>query len=307
MPRHAGYVAIVGRPNVGKSTLINRIAGSKSVAVSKVPQTTRLATRAIWTKGENQVVFVDLPGYAKPRTLLGDRLNKSVRREVAGADIILMMVDGAAGVGKGDRYILAKVCNWGIPIVCVVNKSDTAGRARTAKALADSDVLAQKLAGVGFPGFADYFPISASEGDGVDELLLGLAKLSPEGPFLFDADTTFDVGAAGVKGQIGEIIREKLIGDAREELPYSIAVLVDDIAVRAENEKLIDVSAKVLVERESQKGIVIGTGGETIKKAGVEARPEIESLLGSKIFLDLRVVVQSDWQRDPKALGKLGY
>lgn len=297
------YVAMAGRPNVGKSTLINTLCGKKVAAVSKVPQTTRIPSRAIVTNGETQLVFVDLPGLSKPSTLLGDRLNKTARAELTSADTVLLIVDAQSGVGRGDRYLIERVCNWDVPIICVVNKADAAGRARTAEALEACSAMARAVEG--FPGFAEFVAISAFTGEGLDVLLELLAARAREGPHLFDASTVFDGGAQGIEGRVAEIIREKLILSARDELPYSIAVVVDEIEERLESD-LIDVRARAVVERESQKGPVIGKSGANLKMTGAEARPEIEDLLGGQVFLDLRVVVMKDWQRDPTSLRKLG-
>lgn len=295
---------MAGRPNVGKSTLINTLCGEKVAAVSKVPQTTRIPSRAVVTDGETQLVFVDLPGLSKPSTLLGDRLNKTARTELASADVVLLIVDAQSGVGRGDRYLIERVCNWDVPVICAVNKADAAGRAKTAKALEASRAMAEAVEG--FPGFDEFVAISALTGDGIDVLLGLLAARAKEGPHLFDSSTVFDGGARGLEGQVAEIIREKLISSARDELPYSIAVVVDEIEERVDSD-LIDVRARAVVERESQKGLVIGKGGANLKRAGTEARPEIEELLGGQIYLDLRVVVMKDWQRDPKSLQKLGF
>lgn len=303
-PTRAAYVALAGRPNVGKSTLINTLCGEKVVAVSKVPQTTRIPSRAVVTDGETQLVFVDLPGLSKPSTLLGDRLNKTARTELASADTVLLIVDAQSGVGRGDKYLIERVCNWDVPVICAVNKADLAGRAKTAKALEACKEMAESVEG--FPGFDEFVAISALTGEGVDVLLSLLAARAKEGPHLFDESTVHDGGAQGLEGQIGEIIREKLIASARDELPYSIAVVVDEIAERPDSD-LIDVHARAVVERESQKGLVIGKGGANLKRAGAEARTEIEELLGGQIFLDLRVVVMKDWQQNPKSLQKLGF
>lgn len=304
VPSRIAYVALAGRPNVGKSTLINTLCGEKVVAVSKVPQTTRIPSRAVVTRGATQIVFVDLPGVSKPSTLLSDRLNKTARSELAGADVVLLMVDAKAGVGSGDRYLVERVCNWDVPVVCVVNKVDIAGPAKTAQALDTCSRMGDEISG--FPGFADFVPISAATGDGLEALLGALEARAVLGSHLFDDSTSFDGGAGGLEGQIAEIVREKLITEARDELPYSIAVVVDEIAERPDAD-LVDVHARAVVERESQKGVVIGKGGANLKRAGQEARVEIESLIGSQVYLDLRVVVMKDWQRDPKALQKLGF
>lgn len=302
----SAYIALVGRPNVGKSTLLNALCGEKQVAVSRVPQTTRLPARGVKTVGDVQLVFVDLPGYAKARTLLGERLNKTVRSEVGGADMIVLMLDAHSGVGSGDKYIFEKICNWGVPIICAVNKIDRAGKARTAVALDECSKISET--------FAEYVPISAETGDGLDVLIECLAAHAPAGPFLYSPDDVFPGSAAGIKGQIAEIIRARLIEAARDELPYSIAVVVDEIRQRPASsagetrpDGLVEIAARVVVERESQKGLVIGKGGESLKRAGTHARADIEKLLGQRVYLDLRAVVMKNWQRDPKALERLGF
>lgn len=254
--------------------------------------------------GDTQLVFVDLPGFAKPATLLGKRLNRMARAEVAGADIILLLVDASTEVGKGDRYLVERICRWDIPVVCVVNKVDLAGKVQTARTLAACQDLASGVEG--FPGFAEYVPISASTGEGVEVLLRILEKLARPAPFLFDEGTGLSGGVADLDVLVAEIVREKLIAGARDELPYSIAVVVEEISKRSGRD-LLDISAKVVVERDSQKGLVIGERGSRLRNAGEAARRELEKMTESQVYLNLRVVVMKDWQGDPKALSRLGY
>ncbi|MDP8978595.1 MAG: GTPase Era [Actinomycetota bacterium] len=289
----SGLCSIVGRPNVGKSALLNALVGTKVAITTPVPQTTRHALRGVLHRDDAQVVFVDTPGLHKPRTLLGSRLNDLARDQLAGVDVVVFVVDGAAGVGRGDRFI-ARLLGDGAPVLAVCNKIDRLGRARQLPQL-------QRLAELG--DWDEIVPVSAVTGDGVDLLAGLIVDRLPEGPAYFPAGQVSDqppelLGA--------EIIREKAITRARQELPHSIAVVVDEIAPGDRDDVLV-VSATIYVERDSQKGIVVGAGGACLRGIGAEARPELELALGSRVWLDLRVKLAKEWQGDPKKLQRLGY
>lgn len=289
----SGFVAVVGRPNVGKSTLVNALVGGKVSITSDKPQTTRSAVRGILNEPVLQVVFVDTPGYHKPQTLLGSRLNDVVRAAWSDVDLALFVVDGAAGVGRGDARVAKDLDAAGCPVLCVVNKTDAMKPHQIAEALAASAQLGD---------FEEFVPLSAKTGDGVD-LLRGLVlDRIPEGPMYYPDGTNTDQPPPSF---VAELVREKLLSRTRDELPHSIAVVTEEYAER--DDGLLEIYATIYVERDSQKGIVIGKGGETIKAAGTEAREEVETLFGRKVFLDLRVKVEKDWQRRAYALERLGF
>ena len=276
----SGFVTFVGRPNVGKSTLINRILGTKVSIVSDKPQTTRTQVRGVLNRPDAQLVFVDTPGIHKPRTTLGERLNASAVDAIGGVDVVCLVLDATAPVGRGDEFVARRVPN---DAIVVLNKVDIASR---------DDVLAQ-LARAGEFELAEYFPVSARTGDGVDALVERLVELLPEGPRYYPDDMVTDVPEAF---WVAELVREQLLAVTREELPHSIATRVtewDWPRIRCE----------ILVERESQKGIAIGKGGAVLKHVGTEVRKQ----LPPGAFLELQVKVDPDWQRRPRALDRLGY
>jgi GTP-binding protein Era len=288
-----GVVAVVGRPNVGKSTLVNALVGAKVAIVSAVPNTTRRDVRGVWTSDEVQLVFVDTPGFHKPRTALGARLNDLVGGAVAGVDAIVQVVDAAAGVGRGDAYVHERQVAGRAPLtVCAVNKADLVGRR----------IVPQLAAAAELGSFDEVVPISARDGDGVATLRNLLVAAAPQGSFLFPEDARSD---QPFEERVAETIREQAIGLARQELPHSIAVTVDE--VEDEDGGLLRIHASLVVERESQKPILVGSGGEIVRLIGTRARQEIEAFTGRRVFLDLRVRVLKDWQRDPKSLDRLGY
>ena len=296
----AGLIAICGRPNVGKSTLMNRIVGEKVAIVTTVPGTTRNTIRGVRTRPDAQLVFLDTPGLAKPRTLLTRRLNDLVRDTWSGVDLILFLVDVAAGIGRGDEFLAAELGSVDTPVVAVANKADLV----TAKEqlLPRLDRLS-RLLGEG-RSFADIVPVSAETGDNVEVLVDVLIGHLPEGPRLLRSDQVSDQSERQLAA---EIVREKLITRGRDELPHSIAVTVDEVVADENRDDVLRIEAVIHVERDSQKGIVIGKGGENLKAAASEARRELEVLFGAKVFLTTHVKVAKEWQRDAKQLGRLGY
>jgi GTPase len=288
----SGIVAVVGRPNVGKSTLVNALVGRKVAIVSDTPQTTRRGLHAVLTTDEAQVVFTDTPGFHKPRTELGARLNDVVGDAVEGVDAILHVVDAAAGIGRGDAFVYERrVRPHGCPKVCVVNKVDRVGR----------NVVPQLAEAARIGGYDEIVPVSAKTGEGIEQLRGLVLGLLPEGPALYPPETLSD---QPLEDRLAETVREKALHVARQEVPHSITVTIDEMNV---GESLTSIHASLIVERESQKGIVIGRGGRTLRTIGARARQEIEAILGTKVFLDLHVKVVKEWQRDPKALERLGY
>lgn len=288
-------MAVVGRPNVGKSTLVNRLVGHKVSITSSRPQTTRNVIRGVLTSGGPdpswQMVLVDTPGLHKPRTQLGERLNNLVYGTLAEADAVAFLVDASAPIGPGDRLIASRLGD-GARVVVVVNKVDAASR----------PAVAAQLALAGEWGFGAYVPASGLTGEGCEAMVDELSALLPEGPLYFPIGTTTDQPEELV---VAEIIREKFLNRLHEELPHSLVIRVGDIETRPDG--LVAIEADVIVERPSQKGIVIGRGGGLLEAAGTEARLELEALLGARVHLALRVRVEKDWQRQPALLDRLGF
>ncbi len=296
----AGLVALCGRPNVGKSTLLNRMVGEKVAIVTDTPGTTRNAIRGVLTREDAQLVFLDTPGLAKPRTLLTRRLNNLVRDTWAGVDVIVLLVDVADGIGSGDRFLCRELAGTTTPVVAVPNKVDLVrDKAQLLPAL-------EELQGLLGPDkeFADLVPVSAETGDNVDRLIDVLVSHLPEGPRLLASDRVTDQPEIQLAA---ELLREQLIRRTHQELPHSIAVTVDEVRPAEGREDLLEIDAVIHVERESQKGIVIGKGGATLKDAATAARQEMEVLFGAKVYLTTHVKVAKEWQRDSKQLGRLGY
>jgi GTP-binding protein Era len=291
----SGLVALAGRPNVGKSTLLNALLGQKLAIVSDKPQTTRSVVRGVLHRPEGQAVLVDTPGLHKPRTLLGQRLNDLVRGTLSEVDLILMLVDAAAGVGPGDRFLAGELVKVATPKFCVVNKMDAAPRAKMAAALQAAGTLAD---------FAEIVPVSARTGDQLDLLVELVMGHLPEGRPLYPEGHTSDEPEQHL---VAELIREKALTRVRDELPHSVAVLVEEMGPDPEREDLLVIRAVLFVERASQKPIVLGRGGSVLRDIGTEARAELEALFGTKVYLDLRVKVARDWQRDPRQLSRLGF
>jgi GTPase len=290
----SGFCSIVGRPNVGKSTLLNAMVGQKVAITTPVPQTTRHAIRGVLHRDDLQVVFVDTPGLHKPKTLLGSRLNDVAREQLRNVDVVVFMVDGERGIGRGDRYVAELLAATAPPVIAVLNKTDRIGASRILPQLEELQTLGD---------FDEIVPTAAATGDGVDTLVDLIIDRMPEGPPYFPAGQVTD---QTVEQRVAEIIREKAIGMMREEVPHSIAVVVDEMGP-GESEGVTSVQATLYVERDSQKGIVIGKGGAVLRSVGARAREEIELILGTRVWLDLRVKLMKEWQRDPKALERLGY
>ena len=291
----SGLVALVGRPNVGKSTLLNGLLGRKLAIMSDKPQTTRSVVRGVLHRPEGQAVLVDTPGLHKPRTLLGQRLNDLVRGTLAEVDLVLLLVDAAAGVGGGDRFLAAEVERARTPTLCVVNKLDAVTRAKLAATL-------QAAAELG--DWAEVVPVSARTGEQLDLLASLILDRLPEGRPLYPDDQVTDEPEEHL---VAEMIREKALALVRDELPHSVAVLVDELGPDPEREDLLVVRATLFVERASQKPIVLGRRGTVLREIGTRARTELEALFGSHVYLDLHVKVAKEWQRDPRQLARLGF
>jgi GTP-binding protein Era len=291
----AGLAALVGRPNVGKSTLLNRLLGRKLAIVSDKPQTTRSAIRGVLHRPEGQAVLVDTPGLHKPRTLLGQRLNDLVRGTLAEVDLVCLLVDAAAGVGAGDRFLAAETAKVSTPILCVVNKMDAASRPKLAAAL-------EAAAGLG--DFAEVVPVSARTGEQLNLLVELLLRHLPEGRPLYPEGHLSDEPEQHL---VAELIREKALAMVRDELPHSVAVLVEELGPDPDRDDLLVIRAFLFVERASQKPIILGRGGSVLREIGTRARAELEALFGTQVYLDLRVKVAKEWQRDPRQLARLGF
>jgi GTPase len=291
---HSGFCAIVGRPNVGKSTLINAIVGQKVAITTPVPQTTRHAIRAILHRDDLQIVFLDTPGLHKPKTLLGNRLNEVARGSLADVDCVVFLVDGADQIGRGDEFIAGLLADVATTKIAVVNKIDKLRKEQQLPQLARVGELGE---------WDEIVPVSAATGAGVETLVGLIAARMPEGPPYFPEGQVSDQPTEQL---VAEIIREKAITLMREEVPHSIAVVVEEIAP-GESEGVQAVHAILYVERDSQKGIVIGKKGAVLRDIGARARAELELILGTRVYLDLRVKLMKEWQRDPKKLQRLGY
>lgn len=295
---HSGFVCFVGRPNTGKSTLTNALVGSKVAITSNRPQTTRHTIRGIVHRDDFQIIVVDTPGLHRPRTLLGRRLNDLVRDTYSEVDVIGLCIPADEAIGPGDRWIVEQIRSTAprTTLVAIVTKIDTVSK----------DRLAAQLFAVGELVGTDVevVPVSATTGEQV-EVLIGLlaGALPPGPPYYPDGELTDEPEEV----LMAEFIREAALEGVRDELPHSLAVVIDEVIPREGRDDLIDVHALLYVERDSQKGIVIGKGGARLREVGTAARGQIEKLLGTKVYLDLRVKVAKNWQRDPKQLGRLGF
>jgi GTP-binding protein Era len=294
-PTRAGFVALAGRPNVGKSTLTNVIVGSKVAIVSDRPQTTRRAIRGVATGPYWQLVLVDLPGVQRPRDALTERMASSVERELAEADAVLFVLNGDERIGAGDRRIGAQLSEVKVPVTVAVNKVDRMNRERQAQALLDAAAIA--------PPDAEVFPISARTGAGVGALVGHLAAQLPESPFLYEVGQHSDLA----RGELfAELIREQVLRRTFQELPHAVGVVVEEIEADERNAELTRVGALVWVETESQKAIVVGHGGRMIKAIGTAARRELEREMGGRVHLALSVRVRRHWRADDSLLDRLG-
>ncbi len=287
----SGFVAIAGRPNVGKSTLANAIVGAKVAIISDKPQTTRRAIRGIATGEDWQLVLVDLPGVQRPRDVLTERMQRRVEQELEDADGCLLVINAEQGIGPGDRFIARLLAGAKVPVVVAVNKIDRADRARIAEALTDAEEL----------GVADeIFPVSARTGERLPALAQHLVSLLPEGPFYFPPEQHSDQPEPV---RLAELVREQVLARTRQEVPHAVEVELQEIEHR---EDLIRIEAVILVEAESQKGILVGAGGEMVKAIGTAARRAIERELGVQVHLALSVRVRRHWRADERLLDRLG-
>jgi GTPase len=292
LPTRSGFVALAGRPNVGKSTLANAIVGAKVAIVSDKPQTTRRAIRGVANGPDWQLVLVDLPGVQRPRDALTERMQSRVEHELADADGCLLVVNAEQGVGPGDRFIAELLRGARVPIAIAVNKVDRASREKVTETLQAADAL----------GIAqEIFPVSARAGTGVPALTEHLVAMLPRGPLYFDAHQRSDQAPSLL---LAELVREQVLARTREEVPHAVEVEVQEISQR--HPGLVRIEAVVLTETESQKGILIGAGGRMIKSIGVAARRTIERELQAKVHLDLSVRVRRNWRADERVLDRLG-
>ncbi|MEK3797807.1 GTPase Era [Peribacillus sp. FSL H8-0477] len=290
----SGFISIIGRPNVGKSTFLNRVIGQKIAIMSDKPQTTRNKVQGVLTTNDSQMIFIDTPGIHKPKHKLGDFMMKVATNTLKEVDLILFMINAVEGLGQGDQFIIEKLQTTKTPVFLVVNKIDQ---------LHPDDLLPliekyQKL----YP-FTAIVPISALEGNNVETLLEQIKVHLPEGPQFYPADQVTDHPERFI---ISELIREKVLHLTREEIPHSVAVAIDSIK-KMDNSDTINVMATIVVERDSQKGIVIGKQGKMLKEVGTRARVDIENLLGSKVFLEMWVKVQKDWRNKASQLRDFGF
>lgn len=289
-------MGVAGRPNVGKSTLVNAIVGARVAIVSEGPQTTRRAIRGVATdtEGDWQLVLTDLPGVQRPRDALTERMQRRVEREIADSDVVLFVVNAEQGIGPGDRFIDRALigANEDTPVVCAVNKVDRLNNAETAAVLATAAELAT---------IDEIFPISARKGTGLEPLISRLAELVPEGPFMYEPEQRSDLPSEVL---LAELIREQVLRRTRDELPHAVEVQVSEVAHREDG--VVEVHAHVWAETDSQKKILVGSGASRIKEIGTAARTELERELGGKVFLDLQVRVRKRWRRDEGLLDRLG-
>jgi len=288
----SGFVALAGRPNVGKSTFLNRVVGEKVAIESERPQTTRRAIRGVASGADWQMVLVDLPGVQRPRDLLTARMQERMRRELEDADAGLFFLNGQQRVGPGDRFIAEAIRRAQVPVMTAVNKVDLLDSAAAAVALAAAGEL--DLEG-------EVFPLSARTGEGVGGVVDALVGLLPEGPFLYPREERTDLPE---RVRIAELVREQVLRRVREELPHAVEVEVEEIEER--DNGLVVIVARIWAESESQKAILVGAGGAMVRAVGTDARREIEALLGPRVHLDLRVRARRGWRRDEALLDRLG-
>ncbi|MFF2175375.1 GTPase Era [Lysinibacillus sp. NPDC058147] len=291
----SGFISIIGRPNVGKSTFLNRVIGQKIAIMSDKPQTTRNKVQGVLTTNDSQMIFIDTPGIHKPKHKLGDFMLKVSKNTLREVDVIMFMVNAEQKLGKGDEFILEMLAGNPTPVFLVINKID---QIHPDELIGIIESYKERY------DFAEIVPISALQGNNVENLLSTLTKYLPEGPQYYPADQVTDHPERFI---ISELIREKVLHLTREEIPHSIAVVIDKIRRDEENEDKIRVAATIIVERDSQKGIVIGKRGALLKEVGIRARKDIEMLLGSKVYLELWVKVQKDWRNKSTHLRDFGF
>ncbi|MCT6923329.1 GTPase Era [Metasolibacillus sp.] len=294
-PYKSGFISIIGRPNVGKSTFLNRVIGQKIAIMSDKPQTTRNKVQGVLTQDDSQMIFIDTPGIHKPKHKLGEFMLKVSKNTLREVDVILFMVNAEQKIGKGDEFILELLAGNQTPVFLVINKID---QVHPDELITIIESYKDK-----YP-FSEIVPISALQGNNVENLLTKLGEYLPEGPQYYPADQVTDHPERFI---ISELIREKVLHLTREEIPHSIAVVIDKIKRDEENENMIRVQATIMVERDSQKGIVIGKRGALLKEVGTLARKDIEMLLGSKVYLELWVKVQKDWRNKQTHLRDFGF
>lgn len=290
----SGFISIIGRPNVGKSTFLNHVVGQKIAIMSDKPQTTRNKIQGVVTSKDAQLIFIDTPGIHKPKHKLGDFMMKTARNTLKEVDVILFMVNADEPIGRGDRFIMEWLGKTETPVFLVINKID----------LIHPDQLLEMITTYTAEyDFAEIVPISALNGNNIERLMDTLKRYVPEGPKYYPDDQVTDHPERFI---IAEMIREKVLHVTREEVPHSIAVIIEKIE-RDEKRNLVDIQAVIIVERDSQKGIVIGKRGALLKEIGTQARRDIEMLLGSKVYLELWVIVQRDWRNKPGQLREFGF
>ncbi|KAF0818342.1 MULTISPECIES: GTPase Era [unclassified Cytobacillus] len=290
----SGFISIIGRPNVGKSTFLNRVIGQKIAIMSDKPQTTRNKVQGVLTTNDAQFIFIDTPGIHKPKHKLGDFMMKVAQNTLKEVDVILFMVNAQEGFGRGEEFILEKFQSVRTPIFLVINKIDQVHPDELLKII---ESYKEKY------DFSEIIPISALEGNNVETLLGQIKKYIPEGPQFYPADQVTDHPERFI---VSELIREKALHLTREEIPHSLAVTIDKME-RREDKDVVHVMATIIVERDSQKGIVIGKQGKMLKEIGKRARVDIENLLGSQVFLELWVKVQKDWRNKMSQLRDFGF
>jgi len=290
---HSGFVALAGRPNVGKSTLVNHLVGEKVAIVSDKPQTTRRAIRGVATGDDWQLVLVDLPGVQRPRDPLTARMQARMQYELSESDAALFVLNGEQGVGPGDRFIAAAIREVGLPTVTAVNKADRLRRRGMVEALSAAGELDVQ---------GEIFPISARTGEGVEDLQSALIELMPQGPFLYPPEERTDLPE---NVRLAELVREQVLARTRQELPHAAEVEIDELIERDED-GLLTVVARIWAETDSQKRILVGAGGRMVRDIGTAARIEIEALTGRRVHLDLNVRVRRGWRQDEALLDRLG-
>ena len=288
----SGFVALAGRPNAGKSTLINSLIGEKVAIVSSKPQTTRSEIRGIYTDENCQIIFTDTPGIHKPKFRLESRMNKEAADVIQGVDLIYLVVDASVPYAKGDEFVLNMVKNTGLPVFLILNKMDKMKPEKIVKVIQQWQERYE---------FAEYFPLSAKFGRSFEDLIKTTSKYLPEGDLLYPAEMTSD-GAENFR--IAELIREKILTQTEDEVPHAAAVLIENKEFKKDK---VYIQAMILVERDSQKGIMIGKQGQMLKKIGSLAREDIEKLLGKKVFLELFVRVESEWRSRDARITEYGY